>query len=206
MAKSSKAFSKVALVLYSSDKNVQQHWQQQLETVQINTSKQQKAVVLFHLTDTAGLQLPALKKLIEQGSKVLVLVDTLQVEQGVQLFRQGVKGYLETFTPTALLLRAVDQVEQGRVWLGQDIMAALIQQVNTSDEDPATLEERLLNANFTPREMEVAKGVLAGESNKTIAETLFISERTVKAHVHALLRKKQVKDRLAFVIKIKKER
>lgn len=201
------------LILFSEDKKVQSYWQENLHSLHLinNYSNdlqwvdKENLLVFFHLPKASGLHFDKLKKIIGKGVKVLVLVDSLQVEQGVQLFRLGVKGYLETFTEPSLLERAVSEVEQGRVWLGQNILAALVKRVNEmdSDENP-TIEARLSNIGLTPREQAVAKGILAGLSNKEIANKLFITERTVKAHVQSLLRKKKVKDRLAFVIKIKK--
>lgn len=202
------------LILYTIHSDVQKHWQGCFDSLQVHSGYSseiqqqqlngQEFIVLFHLFDEKQ-QLHLLKKLIQPGRRVVVLVDEVKVEQGVRLFRQGIKGYVDAYASPELLLRAIHEISQGRVWLGQDIMAALIAQVNASErEEPLDVEASLADADLTARELDVAKGILAGQSNKEIAEHLFISERTVKAHVHSLFRKQQVKDRLAFVIQMRK--
>ena len=52
------------------------------------------------------------------------------------------------------------------------------------------------------REAEVAQAVAAGKSNREVAEQLFISERTVKAHLGAVFEKLGVRDRLQLALRL----
>ncbi|MDO9192336.1 MAG: LuxR C-terminal-related transcriptional regulator, partial [Undibacterium sp.] len=61
----------------------------------------------------------------------------------------------------------------------------------------------LWSADLTEREREVAKTVTLGLSNKEIAAQLGITERTVKAHVGAVLDKLQLKSRLQLALFVK---
>ena len=58
-------------------------------------------------------------------------------------------------------------------------------------------------SSLTEREFEVAKAVALGASNKEIATQLGITERTIKAHVGAVLEKLQVRDRLQLALLVK---
>ena len=53
---------------------------------------------------------------------------------------------------------------------------------------------------LSEREVTVVQHILAGESNKTIAEQLYISEKTVKTHIGNVFKKLQVRDRLQVAL------
>lgn len=61
--------------------------------------------------------------------------------------------------------------------------------------------EECFDGKLSRREVEVAKLICQGETNKKIAETLFISEKTVKSHVSNILAKLDIADRIHLVIK-----
>lgn len=52
-----------------------------------------------------------------------------------------------------------------------------------------------LFSELTPREIEVLKEVATGKRNREIAETLFVSEKTIKSHIFAILGKLNANDR-----------
>ena len=57
---------------------------------------------------------------------------------------------------------------------------------------------------FTKRELEIIKGLIEGNSNKDIASTLFISESTVKRHLHNIFKKAKCKSRFELIQKLNK--
>ncbi len=66
-----------------------------------------------------------------------------------------------------------------------------MEKVSQSEKEGRNVESDLL----TKREQEILEEIVQGKSNKEIAETLFISEKTVKNHVSNILRKLEVTDR-----------
>jgi len=118
--------------------------------------------------------------------------------EGVQLFQQGIKGYVNTFASVERIEQALVTIRAGSVWLGQNVMQAMIQSL-MNDNQPKEGWKDLL----TEREQEATALVLEGQSNKDIAEKLEITQRTVKAHLHNVFEKLEVTDRLALVLKIK---
>lgn len=63
------------------------------------------------------------------------------------------------------------------------------------------LEVQLMQQyHLSRREAAVVSHILEGESNKVIAQELYISEKTVKTHVSNIFRKLQVKDRVQLVL------
>ena len=94
--------------------------------------------------------------------------------------RGGARGYLLKGAPAAEIARAIRQVHAGESFLSPRIAAKLVKGVTLPPG-----RSGLLSA----RELGVLRLVAAGLSNRQIAETLTISERTVKFHVTAIFNK-----------------
>ena len=118
--------------------------------------------------------------------------------EGLQLFQQGIKGYVNTFASVERIEQALTTIRAGSVWLGQNVMQAMIQSLMNENQPKEGWKDLL-----TEREQEATALVLEGQSNKDIAQKLEITERTVKAHLHNVFEKLEVTDRLALVLKIK---
>ena len=102
----------------------------------------------------------------------------------------GAAGYLLKDAPPEDLLQAVRDAAAGHSVLPPAIAARLAAQ----REAPAIPE-------LTSRELEVLGALAQGGTNRTIAETLFISQATVKTHLIHIFQKLQVEDRTSAVAK-----
>lgn len=137
------------------------------------------------------------------GLNIVVLADAPDHAYALQWLAQGVVGYCHALSSATALKEVRAVVNAGGVWLGQDLLKKLILATSTNilgftpsvTETLSNPREALLNQ-LTQREREVALGVAQGMNNKEIAETLQITERTVKAHMSAIFDRLQVKDRL----------
>jgi two-component system, NarL family, response regulator LiaR len=121
------------------------------------------------------------------SSRVLVLTsfgDDHRVRDAIQA---GAIGYLLKDVLKADLLRAIRAAAQGQPTLHPEAQRQLMRQVTT----PA----RSLLDDLTPRERDVLRLIVRGQSNKEIAATLHVTEGTVKGHVSAILAKLGVADR-----------
>jgi len=92
----------------------------------------------------------------------------------------GAKGYILKGAPRDQIFNAVRIVNQGGSLLEPVVASKLMEQVNRTRNDPDDL---------TPRELEVLPLLATGQLNKEIADTLNITERTVKFHVSSILGK-----------------
>lgn len=92
----------------------------------------------------------------------------------------GAKGYLLKGSPAPELVRALRHVHDGGTYLSPTIGAKLATQATRPRRDTSLL---------TPRELAVLRLVAAGQSNRQIADSLGITERTVKFHVTAIFNK-----------------
>jgi len=92
----------------------------------------------------------------------------------------GARGYLLKGSPAPELVRAIRHVHNGGTYLSPTIGAKLATHAVRAKRDTSLL---------TPRELAVLRLVAAGQSNRQIAESLGITERTVKFHVTAIFNK-----------------
>jgi DNA-binding NarL/FixJ family response regulator len=96
-----------------------------------------------------------------------------------------------------LLLKAIQKVHEGEVWIDRSMMGSVLQELNKpGDIDPEKAKIRSL----TEREREVIALVGEGLKNRQIAERLFVTETTITHHLSSVFSKLEVSDRLELLI------
>jgi DNA-binding NarL/FixJ family response regulator len=123
----------------------------------------------FSMPEMDGLTLIRTVRRILPGVKIIVLSMHDEVHLTKEILKSGVDAYVLKKDTQQELLKAIQEVKAGRVYLSSDINKLLIMNLDNPDEG------RLL----TEREREIVKLIAKEYSNKQIAEALFISERTV---------------------------
>jgi DNA-binding NarL/FixJ family response regulator len=121
----------------------------------------------------------ALKQLREANAATRVIVFTAfdTDERIVAAVRAGAQGYLLKGAPREEIFQAIRVVNTGESLLQPIVASKLMRHLNTQSDE------------LTPRELEVLQCLARGDSNKEIAAALFITERTVKFHVSAIIAK-----------------
>lgn len=127
-------------------------------------------------------------------TKVLVLTTFDDDEYVSQAMRVGARGYLLKDTHSDDLAAAIRAVYKGYTQMGPGLLEkAMTASVAPPPALPAKLPPEL--AGLTAREREVLRLIVAGANNREIAESLYISERTVKNHITHILSQLNVRDR-----------
>ncbi|MBW4622136.1 MAG: response regulator transcription factor [Cyanosarcina radialis HA8281-LM2] len=127
-------------------------------------------------------------------TKVLVLSTFDDDEYVSQAMRVGARGYLLKDIHSDDLAAAIRAVHKGYTQLGPGLLEkAIAPNSPPIPTEPTHLPPEL--AGLTPREREVLSLIVAGESNREIAQSLYISERTVKNHITHILSQLNVRDR-----------
>jgi DNA-binding NarL/FixJ family response regulator len=131
--------------------------------------------------------------------KVLILTTFDDDEYITQGMKFGAKGYLLKDTPLEPLANAIRSVHAGHTHLGPGLLEKIITPVSdsTSSNTPSV---PIGFAELTPREKEVLRLIASGASNREIAQSLFIAERTVKNHVTNILMRLNLRDRTQAAI------
>jgi DNA-binding NarL/FixJ family response regulator len=107
--------------------------------------------------------------------------------------RTGVRGYLKITDPPAFMIKAIHCVFEGGIWAERRVLEKTI-------SNPLLLTESVHShlpglPSLTNREREMLAQVIRGASNREIAASSSISERTVKTHLYRVYRKLNVKSR-----------
>jgi NarL family two-component system response regulator LiaR len=118
------------------------------------------------------------------GLHVIIYTSHDEDERIIQAAELGVDGYLLKGSPKDEIVGAIRNVHDGGTSLDSAVAAKLMQHMNKRSgkrKEPAI--------GFSKREAQVLDLLAAGKTNRKIGTTLFISESTVKFHVHAILSK-----------------
>ncbi len=133
--------------------------------------------------------------------KVIVLTTFDDDEYVFDALRAGAAGYLLKDVPSARLVEAIRATARGESILEPSVAAKVIAEfTRVSSLVPAAQMEQLVEP-LSERELEILALIARGDSNKEIAEQLFIAEGTVKNHVTHILGKLGVRDRTQAALK-----
>ncbi len=132
---------------------------------------------------------------ISPDTRVIVLTSFAEDDLVFPAIEAGAAGYLLKDVDPAELYQAIQAVHAGEVQLHPEVTKKLMHRVTT----PQTDTDSALG-DLTPREVEVLSLIAQGQSNREIATTLSISEKTVKTHVGNILSKLHLSDRTQAAI------
>lgn len=118
----------------------------------------------------------------------------------VRALRAGASGYLVKDTPPAALVQAIRTVARGEATLSPEVMRYV---VATIQSDPTTQQHAptAVTRHLSDREKEIIRLLASGNSNREIAEHLYLSEATIKSHLARIMAKLGVRDRVQTVIR-----
>ena len=130
------------------------------------------------------------------GTRVVVLTTYADDESIIGALQAGALGYLTKDATRAEIGRAVLAAAAGQAVLDPGVQQRLLSAaVRGAPATPAPAAETPGDSDLTPREAEVLVLIAAGQSNREIARTLFVSEATVKTHVNRIFMKTGSRDR-----------
>jgi two-component system nitrate/nitrite response regulator NarL len=137
-------------------------------------------------------------------SKVILFSSSENKEEFVEAMKLGCSGILSKDSSIGLIEKSIQTVFAGEIWLDSNTTAAVIRQFASPTDFPAAhvgngkaTRER---AQLSQREREIIILIAQGYKNKEIAEKMFITEQTVKNHLHNVFDKLGVSDRLELAL------
>lgn len=146
------------------------------------------------LPDIDGIETTRRLKKIHPQIKVLILSVYEDQSLLLEAIRAGASGYVIKRAAGEELLDAIKAVSKGYMYIHPAITRLLIH-----DLAPAADSKRGALETLTPRELEVMGYIIRGFTNRQIAETLFISVRTVEGHRASLFSKLGITNRVELV-------
>ncbi|HEX9138041.1 MAG TPA: response regulator transcription factor [Nitrospirota bacterium] len=124
-------------------------------------------------------------------TRVVVLTATLGDEGLAEALRLGVRGLVLKELAPKLLVQCIRKVHAGELWLEKRTVSSALERLLQREAGKQEAVQAL-----TSREIEIIKQLATGLRNSEIAERLFISEGTVKMHLHNIYQKLGVDTRL----------
>jgi DNA-binding NarL/FixJ family response regulator len=154
------------------------------------------------LLDLAMPRVPGLETLRDLAKtrtpvRIILLTAAIEKDQVVEALQLGARGVVMKDSATQLLLKSIRTVMAGEYWVGRESVSDLVQYLR---ERLAVSGEKPKNFGLTKRELEVVGTIVAGYSNKDIAQKFAISEDTVKHHLTNIFNKLGISSRLELAL------
>ncbi|MBB1403695.1 response regulator transcription factor [Pseudoalteromonas sp. SG45-1] len=144
--------------------------------------------------------LELVKKYSQQRLLVIVMTNELEINQLRSALEAGARGYVEALATKVIIEQVLETICSGGIWLPGQLLSNLVGALsNTPFKYARTCELDLL----TKRERQVVDIVVTGATNKQAAESLNITERTIKEHMGSIFNKLKVRDRIQLMLVVK---
>src|SRR5258708_6835577 len=172
------------------------------EVLQIVQQTEPDVVILdLRMPNLDGLSALQALQQTNKKAKVIVLTASEDKNEFVQAMKLGCSGIVLKQTATELIVKSIRKVNSGEIWLDSHTTAAVMRQFAQPGElgGPGNGKSRERSP-LSQREKEIVALVAQGYKNKEMAEKMFISEQTVKNHLHNIFDKLGVSDRLELAL------
>jgi len=137
-------------------------------------------------------------------AKVVILTSHNDSQEVLNSLKAGANAYCSKEINPKRLIQVVQSVLDGASWFDPSISHIVLEAAAKSQEQDRPRAEH--DYGLTAREAQILKLITEGYSNNEIANQLFVSINTTKAHVASILQKLEVDDRLQAALKALKER
>lgn len=151
----------------------------------------------INLPEKNGIEATRIIKKAYPSVKILILTMFNHDEYFMSAIREGADGYLLKDAPSEHVIDAIRAVAKGQSVIHPSMTKKFLN-FSQEKEEPVAAPEK--DSQLTEREKEVLLCLVQGMNNKEIAQTLFISDKTVKIHVSNIFKKLDVKSRSQVVI------
>lgn len=161
------------------------------------TSAQPDLILMdIRMPEMNGVEATSLIKRDYPETKVLVLTTFNEDNYIFETLKAGASGYLLKDVPPEELLDGIRKAIKGGTVIEPSVASKVVKNLSRIDENA----QNEIKAKLTSRELEIARMISEGLSNKEISELLFLSEGTVKNHLTNVLEKLGLRDRTQLAI------
>lgn len=195
-------------VVYSASRPFQQFLRQHLDMPlefrnQLNApGNNPRQVHLLHISSFNSDTHPWLEQQVSaQPVIVAVCSDLPNVQEMLGCVRAGARGYCNSHMASLHYRQMLEMLTNGQSWFPPGL---LDETFKLAQQASATSAKQTPISSLTPRENEIAHCVAEGMSNRYIADSLGISEPTVKTHLTRIYNKLELKDRVGLVLHLKR--
>ncbi|MGH9325156.1 MAG: response regulator [Terriglobia bacterium] len=131
--------------------------------------------------------------------RTVILTATIEQDEIAKALQLGARGIVLKETATELVVECIRSVMGGQYWVGREKVSDVVQLLHRFLPRAGRKDGRE-NFGLTPRELEVVAAIMAGYSNKEIAQKFSLSEQTVKHHITNIFDKLGVYNRMELTL------
>jgi DNA-binding NarL/FixJ family response regulator len=150
------------------------------------------AILDININPFSGIEATTMIKKLAPGTKIIGVSMHNQPSFAKKMIRNGAMGYVTKNSSKLEMYDAIRSVMKGEKFICAEIQRNITNQLLVEEEDNKL-------SKLTEREIEIIKLIKNGSTNKEIAETLFLSPRTVETHRARILKKLGLKNSLSLV-------
>jgi two-component system, NarL family, nitrate/nitrite response regulator NarL len=167
------------------------------EALRLATELQPDVMLLdFSMPNKSGLDV--IRELGHTRIRTILLTAGVKKPDVLELLQRGVRGVVLKGAPTDLLYKGIRSVQRGEVWIGREMVADVVEQLATQAKGGFAARPR--DFGLTPRELEILRPLVEGDTNKGIAERLSVGLDTVKHHLTNIFDKTGASNRLELAL------
>lgn len=150
-------------------------------------------VLDYHLPDQSGSQLAKYITYHYPDIKILAVTGFEKPDLAREMIESGCMGYLlKNSTNEALLLKAVEQIYEGQMFMDRSIRDLHVRSIRRTRKEQ-------VKPKLTQRELEILKEIASELSSQEIADKLYISKRTVDTHRNSIMLKSGAKNTVGLI-------
>jgi DNA-binding NarL/FixJ family response regulator len=159
-------------------------------------------IILLELNLNGDPCFDIIPKLINTSDRARVILVTGAYSSQVflQAIQNGVMGVVTKTQRPEVLIKAIEKVHAGEVWIERSLIANLLTRLSHENRSNGSNPESERIEQLSEREREIIRLIGHGLKNKQIAAQLCISETTVRHHLTSIFSKLEVSDRLELLV------
>jgi len=165
------------------------------EAIEKNREKKPDVVLVSNQIQDADIS-EIIEEIIRSspGVKVIMITRPGESESPLNVLKTGVKACIDKNITAADLIKTLELVASGRIIIGPAFAQEFVADIRKAEEIDSNGDTGD-KSSLSKREIEIARLIAEGASNKELAEKLFIAENTVKVHVKNILKKLELRNR-----------
>jgi len=132
----------------------------------------------------------------DRSTKTILLTDRVDTAEVMQVIQRGARGIVPKDSAPELLFESIRAVMAGHLWLDKKQADGAVPALRKLEAE----RRRTKAFGLTRREIEIVRAVVAGYTNKEIAEQSSLSENTVKSHLTHIFNKSGASNRVELAL------